>query len=116
MHSKRNVCLIKTGEEFPQNDLELSTWDKYTPSPIPQNLLRGNPHNKLHVLNNEFLFTSIKSDRCIERFFYPPPHPFIENGNIHTFPRTIVRYKCMHVTMQSNLPSKKINKFPNTST
>ena len=52
----------------------------------------------------------------LKAFLDPPPHPFIENGNIHTFPRTIVRYKCMHVTMQSNLPSKKINKFPNTST
>ena len=65
-------------EEFPQNDLELSTWDKYTLSPIPQNLLRGNPHNKLHVLNNEFLFTTIKSDRCIERFFSPPPIPLLK--------------------------------------
>lgn len=43
---------------------------------------------------------TIKSDRCIESFFsQPPPHPFIENGNIHTLPRTIVRYKCMHVTI-----------------
>lgn len=57
----------------------------------------------------------------LKAFLAPPPHPFIEIGILHTFLRSIVRYKCLHVTIHlqgfnQTSPPKKINKFPNTST